>query len=106
MKWKERKKNEWYACVIFHLFIKIWESHKTDSNIGDSAKLTKRQRATLHPRVPAPKSKHFADFISSKRSSGKRRQRMSFRFKSTAESASLKKRREKSNQNQIYTYIN
>eukprot|EP01137_Pigoraptor_chileana_P005277 Opistho-2@48149 len=48
-----------------------------------------RQRATLHPRVPAPRSRHRVPAMRSRSSEGRRRQRMSCRFSVTAVSASL-----------------
>ena len=52
--------------------------------------LTSNPRATLQPRVPAPRRRHLVSLMVSRFRSGMRRQRISFRFRSTADSASLK----------------
>lgn len=51
--------------------------------------LTKRQRATPQPRVPAPKSKQRVSCISGRSSCGATLHLINFRFRSTADSANL-----------------
>ncbi len=53
--------------------------------------LTSKHLATLHPSVPAPRSKHFVLAILSKSNSGNKRHLINFKFKSTADSANLNK---------------
>lgn len=51
--------------------------------------LTMSVLATLQPRVPAPSKRHFVFTTLSRSKEGTSRQRISFRFKSTDDSASL-----------------
>ena len=51
---------------------------------------TIRHLATLQPSVPAPSNRHLVEATQSKSSEGSSRHRMSFRFRSTDDSASLK----------------
>lgn len=51
---------------------------------------TRRHRATEHPSVPDPKSKHFVCFTFSKSISATTRHFINFKFRSTAFSANLK----------------
>ena len=53
------------------------------------AQRTSRLRATLQPRVPAPKRRHLVDETISRLSDGIRRHRMRRRFRSTDVVASL-----------------
>jgi len=52
-------------------------------------KQTSKQRATLQPKVPAPKRRHFVAAILSKSSEGRSLHLINFKFKSTAVEASL-----------------
>ena len=51
--------------------------------------ITSKHLATLQPSVPAPNSRHLVREMTSRSSSGSSRHFISFRFKSTADSASL-----------------
>ena len=51
--------------------------------------ITIRHRATLQPRVPEPSKRHLVPATRSRSILGMIRQRISFKFKSTADSASL-----------------
>ena len=51
--------------------------------------LTSRHLATLHPRVPAPRRRHLVSAMAGRSRDGRMRQRISFRFRSTEDSASL-----------------
>lgn len=55
----------------------------------EATKLTISVLATLHPKVPAPSSRHLTDMTLSKSKEGISRQCMSLRFRSTDDSASL-----------------
>ena len=56
--------------------------------------LTISDRATLQPSVPAPSKRHLVADIVSRSSDGRRRHRINFKFKSTADSANLEVKKE------------
>lgn len=63
---------------------------ETQLNSGHEATpLTISVLATLHPKVPAPSSRHLTDTTLSKSKVGTNRQHISLRFRSTDDSASL-----------------
>lgn len=57
--------------------------------------LTSNARATLQPSVPDPRRRHFVADIRGRSTSGMRRQRMSLRLRSTADSARLREYRKR-----------
>ncbi len=52
--------------------------------------VTRRHLAMLHPKVPEPRSKHLVCATLSRFSSGSNRHRISFKLRSTADSANLR----------------
>ena len=64
---------------------------------------TNKHLATLQPSVPAPNNRQRVVLIFSRFSSGSRRQRISFKFKSTADSANLTEMREYMDYSQNWT---
>lgn len=71
--------------------MKVWMA-KTFSQFSFSEykqKPTRRHLATLQPRVPEPSSRQLVLATASRSSSGRSRQRISFRLRSTADSANL-----------------
>lgn len=54
---------------------------------------TIRHLATLQPRVPAPSKRHLVCAMAERSRDGRRRQRISFRFRSTEDSANLGRER-------------
>ena len=54
---------------------------------------TIRHLATLQPRVPAPSKRHLVCAMAERSRDGRRRQRISFRLRSTEDSANLERER-------------
>lgn len=80
---KKKKKN--YIALFHKSRGSVWNWNRLKL-----LNCTIKHLATLHPSVPAPRIRHFVLCISSKSKSGNRRHFISFKFKSTDDSANLK----------------
>lgn len=92
-----------YICTIYE--IKKLQQLETRNNTRKQQQsiLTRRVLATLQPRVPAPSRRHFVLTTLSRSREGTSRHLMSFRFRSTDDSASLQTVNEDKREHSLFT---